>query len=129
MTPENPYRVLGPKIPGMLGRTELAARVEARLDREEPEHVSVVGPAMFGKSVLLREIARRYAGGRSGFVTSNLGHVVEALEWLRTHPKEAKVMGNVGKSFVEREFNWSRVSARFDESIDRILKNTDPKSL
>lgn len=70
MARENPYRVLGPKIPGMLGRTELAARVESRLDREEPEHVSVVGPAMFGKSVLLREIARRYAEGRSGFVTS-----------------------------------------------------------
>jgi hypothetical protein len=70
MTSENPYRVLGPKIPSMLGRTELAARVEARLDLDEPEHVSVVGPAMFGKSVLLREIARRYAAGRSGFVTS-----------------------------------------------------------
>jgi len=70
MTPENPYRVLGPKIPRMLGRTELAARVEARLDKPEPEHVSVVGPAMFGKSVLLREIARRYATGHRTFITS-----------------------------------------------------------
>lgn len=67
--------------------------------------------------------------GRGGFVTSNVGHVVEALEWLRTHPDEAKVMGNVGKSFVESEFNWRRVSARFDESIDRTLENSGPKSL
>jgi ATP/maltotriose-dependent transcriptional regulator MalT len=70
MPPENPYRVLGPQIPNMLGRAELAERVQARLDQKEPEHVSVVGPAMFGKSVLLREIARRYATGHSGFVTS-----------------------------------------------------------
>ena len=70
MPPENPYRVLGPKIPNMLGRAELAERVQARLDQKEPEHVSVVGPAMFGKSVLLREIARRYATGHGGFVTS-----------------------------------------------------------
>jgi hypothetical protein len=70
MTPENPYRVLGPRIPRMLGRAELASRVEARLDKQEPEHVSVVGPAMFGKSVLLREIARRYASGTRNYVAS-----------------------------------------------------------
>ena len=57
MPPENPYRVLGPRIPSMLGRAELVARIESRLDQQEPEHVSVVGPAMFGKSVL------RYASG------------------------------------------------------------------
>jgi ABC-type phosphate/phosphonate transport system ATPase subunit len=54
----NPYRVLGAEVPELLGRGDLVSRIEVRLDRSSPDHVSVVGPAMYGKTVLLRELAR-----------------------------------------------------------------------
>jgi hypothetical protein len=54
----------------MLGREGTAARLQAHLDKKRPDHVSVLGPALYGKSVLLRELARRYAPGRPGYLTS-----------------------------------------------------------
>ena len=54
----------------MLGREALVRQIEEHLDRAKPENVSVVGPTMYGKSVLLREVARRYAAGRSGYATA-----------------------------------------------------------
>jgi hypothetical protein len=64
----NPFQVLGPTVPAMLGRQDLTERVCAYLDKERPEHVSVLGPALYGKSVLLQEVARRYAEGRPGYL-------------------------------------------------------------
>jgi hypothetical protein len=67
---DSPYRVLGPEVPAMAGREALAARIHLHLNKAHPDHISVLGPAMYGKSVLLREIARRYEGGRPGYLTS-----------------------------------------------------------
>ena len=53
----NPYRVLGPSIPPMLGRTTLVRQIERHLLKPSPDHVSVVGPIHYGKSVLLRSLA------------------------------------------------------------------------
>jgi len=65
---KNPFQVLGPTVPPMLGRTELVERVCAHLDKERPDHVAVMGPALYGKSVLLQEVARIYAEGRPGYL-------------------------------------------------------------
>jgi hypothetical protein len=51
----NPYRVFGNPTPQMLGRSRLAERV---LDRLRTQHVSVVGPRFFGKTVFLTGIAK-----------------------------------------------------------------------
>ncbi len=50
----NPYKVFGNPVPQMLGRTRLTERV---LDRLRTQHVSVVGPRYFGKTVFLSGIA------------------------------------------------------------------------
>ena len=50
----NPYHVFGNPAPQMLGRSRLAERV---LDRLRTQHISVVGPRYFGKTVLLHGIA------------------------------------------------------------------------
>ena len=64
----NPFQVLGPTVPALLGRRELLEKVRAHLDKERPEHVSVMGPALFGKSVLLQEVARIYSEDRPGYL-------------------------------------------------------------
>ena len=66
----NPYQVLGPSIPPMLGRASLVRRIEGHLLKTTPDHVSVVGPKHYGKSVLLRHLADAYRAGSSGYLTT-----------------------------------------------------------
>ena len=70
MTTTSPYRVLGPSVPPMLGRAALMRRIENHLLKPTPDHVSVVGPAHYGKSVLLKHLASAYGGGSSGYVAA-----------------------------------------------------------
>ena len=69
----NPYQVLGSFIPPMLGRAALVQRIEGHLSKPTPDHVSVVGPKHYGKSVLLRHLADAYRAGSSGYLTA--GHI------------------------------------------------------
>ena len=66
---ENPYRVWGPSTPRLLGRVEILRRIR-RLLTPPPQHVSVVGPAHYGKSVLLSHLANKYRTGSNGYLTA-----------------------------------------------------------
>ena len=66
----NPYQVLGSSIPPMLGRANLLRRIEQHLLKPQPEHVSVVGPKHYGKSVLLRHLAGIHRTEPAGFLTT-----------------------------------------------------------
>ena len=66
----NPYQVLGSSIPPMLGRADLFRRIEQHLLKPQPEHVSVVGPKHYGKSVLLRHLAGTHRTESTGYVTT-----------------------------------------------------------
>lgn len=66
----NPYRVLGPSAPPMLGRMALLQRIKRHLEKPSPDHVSVVGPRHYGKSVLLSHLAEEYRVGSSGYLTA-----------------------------------------------------------
>ena len=54
----------------MLGRRYLMREIDKHLQKPEPDHVSVVGPAHFGKSVLLRHVATSYRAKPSGYLTT-----------------------------------------------------------
>ena len=54
----------------MLGRAALVQRIEGHLSKPTPDHVSVVGPKHYGKSVLLRHVADAYRAGSSGYLTT-----------------------------------------------------------
>ena len=61
----------------MLGRAALVRRIETRWLKEVPDHVSVVGPAHYGKSVLLRHLANAHRTGSACYLTTahvDLGH-------------------------------------------------------
>ena len=66
----NPYHVFGPSIPPMLGRASLMRSIENHLLKPSPDHVSVVGPAHYGKSVLLRHLADAHHSGSSHYLTT-----------------------------------------------------------
>lgn len=67
----NPYQVWGALPPPMLGRASLVRKVEDHWLRVEiPRHLSVVGPAYYGKSVLLRHLADVHRTGSVCYLTT-----------------------------------------------------------
>ena len=67
----NPYQVWGTSTHPMLGRTSLVRQVEDHWLRIEiPRNVSVVGPAYYGKSFLLRHLADVHRTGSVCYLTT-----------------------------------------------------------
>ena len=66
----NPYQVFGPSVPSMLGRGALINEIEGRLLKDTPDHVSLVGPMHYGKSVLLSHLADTHRTGSSHYLTT-----------------------------------------------------------
>ena len=65
----SPYQASGVKISPMLGRERLFKELCSHLTKPTPDHMCVVGPPLFGKSVLLNHLASHFnKGGR--YVTS-----------------------------------------------------------
>lgn len=75
---DNPYKVFGVGISTMLGRERLFEELCQHLTKSRPDHMCVVGPPMFGKSVLLNHLACHFNNRGDQFVTSvywDLRHV------------------------------------------------------
>lgn len=64
------YQVLGANVPNLLGREALLTKLERQLLKATPDHVCVVGPARYGKSVLLNHIAQKYRSGNEYYITA-----------------------------------------------------------
>ena len=67
----NPYQVLGGSVAPMLGREALVQRLDGHLLKATPDHVSVVGPAHYGKSVLLLHLSDAYRADPSRYLAAS----------------------------------------------------------
>jgi hypothetical protein len=67
---DSPYQVRGEGIPTMLGRERLLEELCRHLTKATPDHMCVVGPPQFGKSVLLNHLASRFKTTGNHFLTS-----------------------------------------------------------
>lgn len=65
--PENPYQILGLGTPRLLGRNREWEKLQRRLIKPTPDHISIIGPKYIGKTVLLETIANHFAGGQNTF--------------------------------------------------------------
>lgn len=65
----NPYHVLGTTTPPMLGRKRLYDQLMRQLTKASPDHVSIVGPCHYGKSVILQHLADEFGDGQADYVT------------------------------------------------------------
>ena len=77
------YQVLGASVPPMLGRASLMRTIKDHLLKPSPDHVSVVGPAYYGKSVVLRHLATSFLNGSDSYLTAShidLRHGVPASD-------------------------------------------------
>ena len=101
---DSPYQVLGVGIPPMLGRERLFAELCRHLIKSTPDHMCVVGPPLFGKSVLLNHLASHFKDAGDHYVTS--------LYWDFRH----------GTPMTDDEFRQ-----RFAERIKDALKPAQPE--
>ncbi|WP_419933924.1 hypothetical protein [Candidatus Palauibacter sp.] len=98
----NPYQVRGPGIPTMYGREKFVEELLRHLTKATPDHMSVVGPTLFGKSVLLSHVAACEAVGN---------HYVASFYWDLRH----------GTPRTNAEFR-----RRFAERTRRALERAHP---
>ena len=101
---DSPYQVLGVGIPPMLGRERLFAELCRHLTKRTPDHMCVVGPPLFGKSVLLNHLASHFKDAGDHYVTS--------LYWDFRH----------GTPMKDDEFRH-----RFAERIKDTLQSAQPE--
>lgn len=66
----NPYQVLGTTVPTLLGRQRIFDQIVRQLTKQSPEHVSLVGPRHYGKSVILHGLAERFRAGHKDYGTA-----------------------------------------------------------
>lgn len=108
----------------MLGRAALLGRIDSHLRKPSPDHVSVVGPAHYGKSVLLRHVATSYGTESSGYAAASyidLRHSVPASdrEFMRRLAAEIKTVLQAVRSphadWIEEEAGHEELGAVFDE--------------
>ena len=99
---DNPYQVQGVDVPSMLGRERLFESLCRHLNKPTPDHVSVIGPAKFGKSVLLNHLAGHFRQPGQYFTTS--------MYWDLRH----------GTPATDDEFR-----PRFSEHVKRALRQVD----
>jgi hypothetical protein len=102
------FPLFNPEAP-MIGRKSLHQKVLSELTKETPQHISLVGPRYSGKTVMLRELARKIVEQPSAYqavIYWDLGHgtpqndsdfismlrnrIADALE--KSHPKEAEYL-------------------------------------
>ena len=67
---DRPYQVLGDGVPRMLGRKRLFRKLLGHLLKDTPDHVCVVGPTLFGKSVLLNHLSSHLKSEDDHYLTS-----------------------------------------------------------
>ena len=70
-----------------------------------------------GRCQVLRGQVRRANGG---LFYRSPAEFSEALDYLLTHPDEAKVMGRQGQAYVEREYRWPVVMGRVEELLEMV---------
>ena len=68
---DSPYQTFGTGTPPMLGRERLFEELCRHLTKLTPDHVCVVGPRSFGKSVLLNHLASHFKDKGDHYVTSS----------------------------------------------------------
>lgn len=104
----------------MLGRRTLIREIENHLQKPAPDHVSVIGPAHFGKSVLLRHLANAYRAESRGYLTAvhiDLRHDVPASD----SDFMSRLAGEVKRALQTIDAQIAEIIDLEDDTIHEVL--------
>src|SRR5882672_2160263 len=116
---EHPYQVFGPTPAPMLGRKSVWETILRKLNKPNPDHITVVGPAHVGKTVLLHAL------------TARLDHDGQGRRIF-----DACIYWNVRRSRVENDADFYAALAtqavpalaRIDSGLANDLRSTDGRN-
>jgi hypothetical protein len=63
------FQISGATVPRLVGRKSAMQRLTASLAKATPDHLQIVGPRFFGKTVLMHAVAEKIRSGDSRFKT------------------------------------------------------------
>ena len=118
---DSPYRVLGVGVPPMLGRERLFEELRRHLTKPTPDHVSVIGPAGFGKSVLLNHLASHFRQPGKYFTTSmywDLRHGTPATD----HEFRRQLAERIKGALQQVESEYADFMELEDEGLHDLLQ-------
>jgi hypothetical protein len=69
---DNPYQILGPTPAHLRGREVILQRLLRGVSKASPDHLSVIGPRRYGKTVLLQGFKTRVQSGQGGYLVCAL---------------------------------------------------------
>ena len=72
------FQILGTETAPMLGRDDILQQITRNFSKKTPSNLQLVGPRYIGKSVIMNELANKFANNSSGFqiiLTWHLGHL------------------------------------------------------
>jgi glycosyltransferase involved in cell wall biosynthesis len=85
------------------------------------EYMAAGLPVVASNFPLWKEIVE---GNRCGITVDPLDPkaIAQAIEYLLTHPEEARQMGENGRRAVEEKYNWEREKEKFLKLYEELLK-------
>jgi hypothetical protein len=63
------FQISGPSVPPLVGRKSAMQRLTSSLAKPTPDHLQVVGPRFFGKTILMHSLAEKIRSGDARFKT------------------------------------------------------------
>jgi hypothetical protein len=129
------FQTRGRSVPSLIGREALVSNVVRRLIKPTPDHVQVVGPRLYGKSVILRhldqnatvierfpirlywDIGHNVPANNDVFLAAIASRLVDALKSQSFEISE--LVGSPG----DRAFDWIHMTVDLlrDEDIDVLI--------
>ena len=81
-------------------------------------------PALVQRRCAVLEGHAHAAGGR--FPTAGFAEFEAAVDLLRTSPELADALGAAGRRYVEREYDWDVVMARYERTLEQVARGGAP---
>ena len=98
-----------------------AASIACQPSVNESFSIVIMEAWLQGAPVLVHadcEVTRHHAvQSNGGLYFATCEEFEEAITWLLSHPVQRQRMGENGKHYVEREYNWSAVLGRFESAL------------
>jgi colanic acid biosynthesis glycosyl transferase WcaI len=102
---------------------------EGRLPLKMFEVMACARPILLGVEGEARRLTEQKAGAAIYVEPENTEALLSGILYLQEHPKEAELLGQRGRAYVEARFNRDQLTAELDVRIAALLEEKQPTSV
>jgi colanic acid biosynthesis glycosyl transferase WcaI len=113
-----------------LAQTRKMQVFEGMLPIKMIEAMACARPVLLALNGEARRVAEQEAAAAIHVEPENVSSLISAILYLHRHPEEAEQLGKRGRIYVEKHFDYDRLTAALDARIEMLLnKNKVPISI